>query len=514
MFRPYDQTQPFLLPPSLRDFVDEDHPAHLINDLVDLLDLSVLEAYYGNLGQPAYHPRLMVKVLLYGFTVGIFSSRKLQRACQENLAFKYLAGMETPAFKTFIEFRRRHRDDMKVVFLQTARLARQLGLARLGAVALDGSKVDANTSKHKAMSYGRMQEEEAKLQAEIEGLLKQAQAADEQEDEEYGPDDDGYQVSEELARREGRLTKIKEAQKALERREEQDHPGEPIDPKKQVSFADHDARCFTKQGDGTRYVYNAQIAVDMDSQIIVANHIEDSVSDAHAAEAVLRSMEQDLGKLPGKLVADAGYGNQDTLDSCQERRVTPVCATSREGKQGQDSKLDRFSYNRAQDRFTCPHGRVFAFARQQPKGRRTYKTMGPVTCACGYSETADGRKVILVGQGHLARRELKRLMAEPGHRELYRQRKCTVEPPFGQIKSGMGFRRFFYRGHQNVGSEWALVCAAFNLRKIAALLRATRGATTTDRASTCPFLPTDWMARLQHLARRAAPRVVPSAQAA
>ena len=467
MFRSYDQSQLFLLPPSLQDFVDERHPAHMMNDLVDQLDLRVLEGRYGNLGQPAYHPRLMLKVILYGFTVGVFSSRKLQRACQENLAFKYLAGMETPAFRTFIEFRQRHRDDMKEVFVQTARLARALGLARLGAVALDGSKVEADTSKHKAMSYGRMLEKEGKLKAEIEEFLETAKAADEQEDQQYGPDEDGYQVSEELARREQRLTRIKEAKAALEEREKREHPGEPIDPKKQVSFADHDARCFTKQGEGTRYVYNVQVAVDMDSQIIVANHIEDSVSDAHAAEPVLASMEQDLGQLPVELVADAGYGNKDTLNSCQQRRVTPVCATTREGKEGQDAKLDRFSYDRDQDRFACPHAHIFAFAHEHPtNGTRTYKSKEPVPCTCGHYETADGREVIRVGQGHLAKRELQRIMDEPGYRELYRRRKCTVEPPFGQIKVGMGFRRFFYRGRRNVGSEWNLVCAAFNLKKI------------------------------------------------
>ncbi len=286
MYRPYDQSQPFLLPPSLQDFVNEDHPSDMINDLVDQLDMSVLEARYGSLGQPAYHPRLMLKVILYGFTVGIFSSRKLQRACQENLAFKYLAGMETPVFRTFIEFRQRHREDMQEVFLQTAQLARELGLARLGAVALDGSKVEANTSKHKAMSYGRMQEEEAKLKAEIEKLLETANAIDIQEDQEYGSEVDGYRVSEELARREQRLTKIKKAKVALEEREQREHAGEPIDPKKQISFADHDARCFAKQGEGTRYVYNAQAAVDMDSQIIVANHIKDTVSDAHGVTPV------------------------------------------------------------------------------------------------------------------------------------------------------------------------------------------------------------------------------------
>jgi transposase len=516
MFRSCDQAQGYLLPPSLRDFVVENHPAHLINDLVDLLDLNVLEARYGNLGQPAYHPRLMVKILLYGFTVGIFSSRKLQRACQENLAFKYLAGMETPAFKTFIEFRQRHRDDMRAVFLQTAKLARQLGLARLGAVALDGSKVDANTSKHKAMSYGRMQEEEKRLKAEINALLEKAKALDEQEDQEYGPDDDGYQVSEELARREQRLKKIKEAKEALEKRERETHPGEPIDPKKQISFADQDARCFTKQGDGTRYVYNAQAAVDMDSQIIVANHIEDSVSDAHAAEAVLESMEQDWGELPGKLVTDAGYGNKDTLDSCRDRGVTPICATAREGKEGQaPRKLDRFSYDADQDRFVCPHGHLFIFMHEHPTdGTRTYKTTAPARCSCGHYETADGREVIRVGQGHLARRALKRIMDEPGHRELYRRRKCTAEPPFGQIKAGMGFRRFLYRGRQNVSSEWNLVCAALNLRKIAALHHVTQGVAIPKRASMCPFLLRGWLTLLQHPARPAAPRVTPLANAA
>jgi transposase len=483
MYRPYDQGQSFLLPPSLRDFVSEDHPAHVINDLVDQLDLSVLEAHYGNMGQPAYHPRLMIKVILYGFTVGIFSSRKLERACQENLAFKYLAGMATPVFRTFIEFRQRHREDMQEVFVQTARLARELGLARLGAVALDGSKVDANTSKHKAMSYGRMREKEAVLKEEIEQLLKTAEDTDEREDLEHGQEVDGYRVSAELARREERLAKIKKAKAALEKREDREHPGEPIDPKKQISFADHDARCFAKRGDGTRYVYNPQAAVDMDSQIIVANHIEDSVSDAHATEPVLEQMEQDIG-LPKQLVADASYGNKDTLESCKERGVTPVCATGREGKEAQEvGKLERFSYDNDQDSFACPHDHVFEFAHERPTdGTRTYKSLETVGCTCGHYETIDGCEVLRVDQSHLAKRELRRIMNEPGHSELYRRRKCTVEPVFGQIKAGMGFRRFHYRGQQNVRSEWNLVCAAFNIKKIAALLPRQRHITSEQGA--------------------------------
>lgn len=483
MFRPYEQSQPFLLPPSLHDFVDEDHPAHLVNDLVDQMDLSALEGRYGNLGQPAYHPRLMLKVVLYGFTVGVFSSRKLERACRENLAFKFLAGMETPDFRTFIEFRQRHREDMRGVYRQTVRLAQALGLVRLGAVALDGSKVEANTSRHKAMSYGRMREEEQRLKAEIERLLQTAEAADQQEDQDYGPDADGYRVGEELARREGRLKKIAEARAALEERERREHPGEPIDPKAQISFADQDARCFAKPGDGARYVYNVQIAVDMESQMIVAHHIEDSVSDAHAAEPVLESLEEHLGQLPEALVADAGYGNQATLRSCRQRGVTPVCATGREGKAGQGSgKLDRLDYRWDLDQFTCPHGHAFTFVQEHPaSGTRSYRTREPVSCTCGQEETVDGREVIRVGQRHLAKRDLQRILEEPGHRDLYGRRKCTVEPALGQIKVGMGFQRFLYRGKAKVSSEGNLVCAAFNLKKLARFLGVQRHPTQPGR---------------------------------
>jgi transposase len=417
---------------------------------------------------------MMLKVILYGFTVGTFSSRKLQRACDENLAFKYLAGMETPAFKTFIEFRRRHREDMKSVFVQTVKLARELGLAKLGAVALDGCKIDADTSKHKAMSYGRMIEEERKLKAEIEGMLQRAEKTDASEDSEHGQDGDGYRLSEELSRREERLAKIEEAKAALEAREGKDHPGEEIDPKKQISFADHDARCHSKKGDGARYVYNAQAAVDMDSQIIVENHIEDSVQDAHAAGPVLENMKAELGAVPEKLVADAGYGNKDTLESCREYEVVPVCSTGREGEDEKTSgKLDAFSYTREPDQFVCPHGQVFKFAKELKGGRKVYRSVSVVVCGCSDYANRDGRGALTAKPGHFARRELRRIMAEADHREIYRRRKCTVEPVFGQIQVGMGFTRFFYRGRRKVGDEWNLVCAAFNVKKMAALMRKT-----------------------------------------
>ena len=221
----------------------------------------------------------------------------------------------------------------------------------------------------------------------------------------------------------------------------------------------------------TWYVYNAQAAVDMESQIIVENHIEDSVQDANAAEPALKNMEQDLGMLPEHLVADSGYGNKGTLKTCQEHEVVPVCATGREGKDEKTRALDAMSYDGVPDRFICPHGQAFEFDRERPKdGKRIYRSLNVVGCGCSQYATRDGRGVISALHGHFAKRELRRIMQEPGHREIYRLRKCTVEPVFGQIQVGMGFRRFFYRGSRNVGSEWNLVCAALNVKKMAALM--------------------------------------------
>jgi transposase len=484
MFRPYSQDQLFLLPPSLQDFIEETHPAHMINDLVERMDLSVLEKRYGTMGQPAYVPRMMLKVILYGFTVGVFSARKLKRACRENLAFQYLAGMERPAFKTFIEFRQRHRQDMRDVFLQTVKLAREMGLVLLARVALDGSKIAADTSKHKAMSYGRMQEEGRKLKAEIEALLRQAEEADAKEDQEFGADSDGYSLSEELTRREARLRKIEEAQAALEAREAKDHPGEPIDPKKQISFADPEARCFAKGGGGVRYVHNAQVAVDMDSQIIVENHIEDSVSDAGAVEPALQNMQDGLGSVPDQLVVDGGYANTGTLDACEGRGVEPVCAAGRaeeapaevgSSKEAPEPEapvapamISAFAYEGKTHTFTCPHGLRFVFDHWNRDGSAAiYRSDVAGECGCGTFQRQDGRRFLRVRTSHLAQRKLRQILDRPENRMLYSRRKCTVEPVLGQIKCGIGFDRFLYRGRAKTGSEWNLVCAAANLKKMA-----------------------------------------------
>jgi len=273
-----------------------------------------------------------------------------------------------------------------------------------------------------------------------------------------------------------KISKIQEAKVALEKREKKDHPGKPIEATKQISFADKDARCFTKKGKGTKYVYNSQAAVDMDSQIIVANHIEDSVSDARAAEESLKNIEENLERNPEKLVTDAGYGNRNTLESCQNRNIAAVSATSREGKESVPDKEEKpgsansFTYNCDSHTLVCRHDCVFDFDHFiNDKKKSIFRSRDKLECNCGNYSTRDGRGVMKVDKGYLARQELKRIMGEDGNRELYKRRKCTVEPVFGQIDT-MGFRRYFYRGLKKVRSEWNLVCAALNIKKLVRVL--------------------------------------------
>lgn len=474
MFRPYQQKQIFLYPPRLENLIEAGHPAHMIDDLIEALDLRIIEKRYGTMGQPAYHPSLILKIILYGYTVGMFSSRKLARACQENLAFQYLSGLEKPSFKTFIEFRNRHQEDLREVFVQTVKLAKKLGMAKLGQVALDGSKITANTSKHKAMSYGRMKEEEKRLQAEIESLLRQGEETDEREDQEFGADEDGYSLKGELARRESRLEKIRQAKAELEEREKRENPEQTIEDKKQISFADKEARCFAKKGDGTRYVYNGQVAVDMETQIIVENHIEDSVSDAGATEKMLENMKQEIGEKPEKLVMDSGYANTETWQSCSSHQVEPICPPGREqaGKEKDDAVMEQLTYDAKRDEFCCSHGTIFVLDHWNEKHTRAnYRSRGIANCGCGH-EKRKNYSVLYVYAAHLVKRAFQRIYEQSENRAVYRKRKTTVEPVFGQIKLGMGFQRFLYRGKRKVANEWNVVCAAFNLKKMIAWRKA------------------------------------------
>jgi transposase len=321
IYRSYLPEQDLLLPPSLRDWLPEDHLAYFVSDVVEQLDLSAIESVYEEeeRGQPPYHPRMMTKVLLYGYCVGVFSSRRIQTKLSEDVGFRVLAAGNEPDFRTISDFRKLHLGALQGLFDQVLRIALQAGTMKLGRVVLDGSKVKANASKHKAMSYGRMQEEEKRLQEEVKRLLEQAEAADEEEDARYGRDRRGDELPAELARRETRWQRIQEAKRALEERareqaKSKDEPEEKAKPKAkmQYNFTDPESRILPG-ADGFVQAYNAQIAVEPDFQLIVGQRVTQAANDKQQLQPTLDVVRQQAGQTPQAVMTDSGYCSEANL---------------------------------------------------------------------------------------------------------------------------------------------------------------------------------------------------------
>ena len=420
-FRPYDPDQLLLMPPALADWVPEDHLVRFVSDVVDTLDLTAIEdAYTEERGYPPYHPQMMVKVLLYGYCTGVYSSRRIARQLTDSVAFRFLAAGNQPDFRTVSEFRRRHGAALAGLFGQVLRLCRRAGLVKLGQVAVDGTKIKANASKHKAMSYRRMQEAEAALTAEVAELLRRAEAADHDEDARYGPDHRGDELPAELARRESRLAKIREAKAALEAeaRAPAQATGKPPDDarpsdKAQRNFTDPESK-IQKTNDGFIQGYNAQVAVDATAQVIVAQHVTAASPDAEQLQPVVTAVVKGLHRRPQVVLADAGYWSEANVVALQTHGIEPLIATGRR--------------KHSEPRPAAPRGRPPA--------------------------------------GLSLKQRMARTLATLRGRALYARRKAIVEPPFGQIKHARGFRQFLRRGRRAVGEEWALICTSHNLLKL------------------------------------------------
>ena len=420
-YRPYVPEQDLLLPPSLREWLPEDHLAYFVSDLVDHLDLSAITAVYEDeeRGYPPYHPIMLTKVLVYAYCVGVFSSRKIQRRLVEDVAFRVLAAGNTPDFRTIADFRKTHLAALKGFFEQVLQVARDLGTRRVGRVALDGSKVKANASKHKAMSYGRMRETRQQLRDEVQALLAQAEAVDAAEDAEYGPGRRGDELPAELQRRERRLKRIREATRALEARAKEDAAakGQPVesakpDPKAQYNFTDPESRIM-KGPDGFVQAYNVQVAVD-EQQLIVGQAVTQETNDKKQLMPMIRTIEQQAGVTPTQLLADAGYCSDENLIAIADMTIDAYIST-----------------------------------RKQTHGER------PGPCPRGPLPKAATR----VDQ-------MSRKLQTKAGAAVYAARKAIVEPVIGQIKQARGFRQFLLRGFEKVQGEWSLVCTTHNILKL------------------------------------------------
>ena len=432
-FRDWDIEQLMMFPPSVEDFVPQGHVAHFVRDTVsEALDLSAIVDYYSEeRGYPPYHPVMMTALLLYAYCQGIYASRRIAKACRERVDFMAVTGMQAPDFRTISDFRNRHLAELREMFVQVLQLCQKAGLVKLGHVALDGTKVKANASKHKAMSYGRMNKAEAELEAIVSGWFKQAHAADVREDQEHG-DLSEEQLPDWVRDKQRRLEKIREARARLQAearaqepvpkkgednkssgpgRPRKNEPGTPKDSA-QSNFTDPESRIM-KSHDGFIQGYNAQAAVDADSQVIVAQTLTNNASDVQQLRSMVAQIKHNTGRQAKELSGDAGYCSEDNLKELKRRHINGYLATGRQ-KHGQITS--------AGERKVKPGTYVYAMWQKLRRG---------------------------------------------GRRSRYRLRKQTVEPVFGQIKQARSFRQFLLRGIQKVAGEWSLICTAHNLLKLA-----------------------------------------------
>ncbi len=452
-FLPDTVNQILLFPPSLHDWLPDGHLSRFLVDVVSALDLDAIYASYrekDGRGQAAYAPEMMVRLLLYGYATGVYSSRRIQTRTYEDVAFRYLSGDQHPDHATIAEFRKRHLDALSGLFTQALLLCAEAGLVKLGHVSIDGTKIKANASKHKAMSYKRMNETEARLKQEIDALLATAEKTDAEEDARFGKDRHGDELPAELQRREKRLEKIREAKAALElaakeqaeieraeveqklaeREDEEKRTGkkkrgrkpQAPDPEQakpedtaQRNFVDPESRIMPDGANKGSFVqgYNAQIAVDSATQVIVAAEITQATNDKQQLLPMIAQVVTNLGQKPEKVSADTGYFSEANVTDESVKDVDLYVATGRD-----------------------KHGDASETSSDPPPADTSPKQ---------------------------AMRE--KLRSEAG-RAVYKMRKAIVEPIFGQIKEQRGFRRFSLRGKENVGREWRMVCAVSNLLKL------------------------------------------------
>lgn len=438
-FKAYDPDQLLLLPPDLKTWLPENHLAWFVSDMVDSLNLSEIEGHYDHLkgGKPGFHPSMMVKLLIYAYCVGVPSSRQIEQKTYEDVAFRVLAAGYHPDHSAIAKFRSRHIKALSHLFTAVLWLSDEMGLVKLGHVALDGTKVKANASKHKSMSYGRMDRRVRELKAEVDELLKKARSVDKAEDKEFGKGRRGDELPREIELRENRIKKIEAARALLEERKRQEiresgkiddndiPPGTPCggdkspetepEAKVQINFTDPESRIMRDNGSKSfEQAYNAQLAVDCATQIIVSADVTQQANDKRQLIPLLEQIEANTGQVPDCALADSGYFSAENVESCENNFIEPfICR-------------DRIKHS---DRLAvAPRGRI-------PKA--------------------------LDAVGRMCRK----LLTKAG-RKTYSKRKESVEAVIGQIKHVRGFRQFLLRGMEKVKAEWRFICMGHNVLKM------------------------------------------------
>ena len=445
-FRPIDRETDYLLPPSMQDWLPESHLARYVVDVVEGLDLSALEAAYTGRGSEAYHPALLLSLLIYGYATGTHSSRKIERATYDSLAFRFIACDQHPDHDTLSHFRRRFGEQFAAIFVQVLQVARENQLSRFGTVSLDGTKIHANASRHSALSYGHAEKIETQLKAEVQEMLALAEAAD------RSTIPEGVNLPDEIKRREDRLAAIARAKATIEARAEARHAheqaeyqaklakrqakqkasgkkprGKPPTPPTagpraddQLNLTDEESRIMKQANGSFEQCYNAQVAVDCESMLILMPQVTQACNDKQQIEPALAALQAlPDGLNPHRLLADTGYFSEDNVAACHAAAIEPLIAVARDG--------------------------------HHPAWRERFEEPAAL------SEPATPLE------------RMKHALKTQAGRAQYALRKQTVEPVIGIVKSVMGFRQFLLRGLTHANNEWTLACLAWNLKRMAVL---------------------------------------------
>ncbi|UQZ81403.1 Transposase DDE domain protein [Paenibacillus konkukensis] len=467
-FKSYSTEQGELFPMYLSDWIPEDHLVRLVSDIVDQLDLTVMTNRYSHRGEEAYHPAMLLKLWFYGYATGVFTSRTLRQAMDENIPFRWLCGGHRPDFRTLSDFRKDHLESLPGLFKQVVHIAIQLGYVSLGHVSIDGSKLKAHASKHKSMSRDRMNQEIERLEKEIREALEQAGQIDDQENEEPLS-----LLPESVTNRQSRLEKIREALRQLEARKPVEESKTP--DKDQFNFTDPDSQIMDTKTQGVIQGYNPQIAVDADQGFIVGLQMNPSSSDQHQFQPVLGSIRNITGKVPEKVSADAGYFSADNIQAATKAETDAYIAATRENKQhGNPYDKTNFTYIPETDTYVCPAGQTlihkYTYYEKDPQKATQWVYMSDACLTCPFQKdcvkSGSGKRRVKRNEGDPIREAMRTKVQSDAGKDIYRLRKAIVEPAWGQMKECQGFRQFHLRGEDKVEGEFVLLALSYNLRKL------------------------------------------------
>lgn len=466
-FKPYREDQAVLFPSSINDYVQEEHLARIIDRIVEELDTEEIEKKYSDQGQRTYHPKIIIKLLFYGYAEGERSGRVLARKTETDVAYMYLSHMYKPNFRTINDFRKNHHEELSGYFMDIVKICKNMGMLRIGQINIDGTKIKANASNNKSKDEEGYKKWLGRIDKEINKILKECEDADRREDQEYGEDKRGDELPEEIKTQEKLKKKIIEAVKTLK------------DEKEKINLTDKDAKLM-KDGRGRINVsYNCQAAVS-ENHFIVAAEVTNNATDFSSLKGMIETTEENLEEEINEIAADSGYASYENYEYLEERKKTGYIP-DRDFRRVKKRELPRyhqenFTFNKMHDVYTCPNGKILSrkkYVQERPKrksGSWDYRVIYEGQSCRGCNDRAvctklTNRRIARDKRQGMLDRMRKRLLSLQGHKK-YLQRFHTVEPVFGNLKHNRNFRNFLLRGLKKVECEFKLMCIGHNLKKI------------------------------------------------